>query len=206
MSWFDPLESVSMPIFPLPVSEKLEKTQSIDWMGFPARQLPVLVVLSPLGPLAGKDFVAFAIQDAHADCLRRPFDVRGHDDRPGRVRRFNLFLRQVRRTAIDRPANKLDPERPRLIRERAGRFADGTEPRRSAGDDQSNPTPISRCPAVIGLTFPAAGFRISLSAKLGHERASDGVYSLHPFQLPKQPCKHVRALCCDAGAVTRCAS
>src|SRR6202034_3767708 len=36
--------------------------------------------------------------------------------------------------------------------------------------------------------------------KLAHERAGDRAYSLDPFQLPKQPRKHIRPLCLDAGA------
>ena len=63
-------------------------------------------------------------------------------------------------------------------------------PGRPAGDDQGDPSPVSRRLVAIGLTLPAPRLRISLVAKLIHERACDGAYSLDPFQLPKQPRKH----------------
>jgi hypothetical protein len=161
--------------------------------------------------LSRKDLVTLAIQDAHSNRMRRPLYICGGDDGGGRVRYLNLLLRQIRRTAVDRPANKLNPECPRLFRigacgsverielwqRRARRGVDGYIC--LAGDGQCNSSPIS-CGSVLVLAFPTARFRISLGAKFAHERARDGAYSLNPLQLPKQPCKHVRPLRLDAGA------
>ncbi len=66
--------------------------------------------------------------------------------------------------------------------------------RRPAGDDQGYASPVSRIPVAIGLAFPAPRLSIGLVAKLTHERARGGVDPLDPFQLPKQPRKHVRSL------------
>jgi hypothetical protein len=82
----------------------------------------LLVGQSPLDLLSRKDFVAFAIEDAHSNRLRRPLYIRGGDDCGRRIRHFNLLLSQVRRAPIDRPANKLDPKRPRLLRDDSRRF------------------------------------------------------------------------------------
>ena len=65
---------------------------------------PLLLRQSPLRLLSRKDFVAFTIQDPHANRLRRPFYVGGGNDRGGRVRRFDLFLRQIGRAMIERAA------------------------------------------------------------------------------------------------------
>ena len=73
-------------------------------------------------------------------------------------------------------------------------------PGRPAGDDQGDPSPVSRRLIAIGLTFPAPRLRIGLIAKLIHERARGGAYALNPFQLPKQPRKHIRPLGLDDGA------
>ena len=159
-----------------------------------ARQSSSLGNQSPLSFLSGKNFVALAIKNAHADRLRRPLYVRGGDDCRRRVRHFNLLLRQIRRAAVERSANKLNPERPRLFRDDLRRFAHWTMHARPAGDDQRDPTPVSRRFVPCGLPLPAARLRISLIAKLAHQLASDSAYSLHPFQAPKQPCKHIRAL------------
>ncbi|MFZ0603713.1 MAG: hypothetical protein WAN05_20585 [Roseiarcus sp.] len=85
------------------------------------RQSSSLRNQSPLSLLSGKDFVALAIENAHADRLRRPLYICGGDDCGGRVGDFNLLLRQIRRAAVERSANKLDPERPRLFRYDLGR-------------------------------------------------------------------------------------
>ena len=61
-------------------------------------------------------------------------------------------------------------------------------------DDQRGLPPVPRPFVALGLTLPAARLRISLIAKLAHERARNGVYSRDPFQAPKQPCQHIRAL------------
>ena len=73
-------------------------------------------------------------------------------------------------------------------------------PARPAGDDQGDPSPVSRRAVAIGRAFPTPRFSIGLIAKRTHERARGGVYSFGPFQLPKQPRKHIRPLGLDAGA------
>jgi hypothetical protein len=72
--------------------------------------------LSPPRFLSRKDFVAFAIEDPHADRLGGPLYVRSGDYGRRRIRHFNLLFRQIRRALVDRPANELDPEGPRLFR------------------------------------------------------------------------------------------
>ena len=94
---------------------------------------------SPLSFLSGKDFVALAIENAHADRLRRPLYVRGGDDCRRRVRHFNLFFRQIHWPLIERSANKLNPERPRLFRDDLRRFADWDHARTSGGRRPTRP-------------------------------------------------------------------
>ena len=161
-------------------------------------------VLCPPGFLSGEDFMAFAIKDPHSDRFRRPLYICGGDDRRGRVRHFNSLLRQIGRTAVVRSANKLDPEGPRLFRNDLGRRIRlqrrrdhrlKTEaPRGPAGDDQGYASPVSRRLIAIGVTFPTPRLSIGFVAKLAHERARGGVDPLDPFELPKQPRKHVRSL------------
>ena len=164
-------------------------------------------VLCSLGFLPREDFVAFAIEDADPDRLGRPLDIRRGDDRGGRVRDLNLFLHQIRWAAVGGPANELDPERRLLIRDdprgglnrirlrrRRSRRDDGVNIRRPAGDDQCDAAPVSRGSVASALTLPAARFRIGVIAISAHERPRDGVDPLDPFQLPKQPCKHIRPL------------
>jgi hypothetical protein len=168
----------------------------------PVGRSPWSNVLRPSRFLSRKNFVAFAIEDPQSDCLGRPLYVCGGDDRRGGVSHLDLFLRQIHGAVVDRPANKLDPEYPRLFRHdprrriklRKGRTrrVKRDAPRRPPGDDQGDPSPIARRLVTIGLTFPTPRLRISLVAKLIHERAGGGSYSLNPFQLPKQPRKHVR--------------
>jgi|HubBroStandDraft_4_1064222.scaffolds.fasta_scaffold963962_1 hypothetical protein len=78
-------------------------------------------VLCPPRFLSRKDFVTFAIEDPYSDRLGWPLYICRGDDGGGRVRCLNLFFRQICRPAIDRPANKLDPEYPRLFRKDFGR-------------------------------------------------------------------------------------
>ena len=89
-----------------------------------APQSSLLGNQSPLSLLPGEDLVALAIENAHADGLRRPLYICRGDDCRRRVGDLNLFLRQIHWPLIERSANKLDPERPRLFRDDLRRFAD----------------------------------------------------------------------------------
>ena len=167
-------------------------------------------VLGPSRFLSGKNFVAFTIEDPQSDRLGRPLYVCGGDDGGGSVSHLDLFLRQIHGAVVDRPANKLDPEYSRLfgndfgervrLRKRRARGVKPDTPRRPAGDDQGDPSPVSRRLITIGLTFPSPRLGIGLIAKLIHEGARAGPYALDPFQLPKQPRKHIRPLGLDDGA------
>ena len=181
-----------------------------DWMLLHARSSLSSDVLGPSRFLSRKNFVAFTIEDPQSDRLGRPLYVCGGDDGGGRVSHLDLFLRQIRRAVVGRPANKLDPEYPRLfrndfgrrirLRKRRTRGVKPDTPRRPAGDDQGDPSPVSRRLITIGLTFPSPRLGIGLVAKLIHEGARAGAYALDPFQLPKQPRKHIRPLGLDDGA------
>ena len=181
-----------------------------DWMLLHARSSLSSDVLGPSRFLSRKNFVAFTIEDPQSDRLGRPLYVCGGDDGGGSVSHLDLFLRQIHGAVVDRPANKLDPEYSRLfgndfgervrLRKRRARGVKPDTPRRPAGDDQGDPSPVSRRLITIGLTFPSPRLGIGLIAKLIHEGARAGPYALDPFQLPKQPRKHIRPLGLDDGA------
>jgi hypothetical protein len=166
--------------------------------------------LRPPRFLPSEDFMAFAIEDPDADRLGRPLYVCGGDDGGGSVRHFNLLLRQIGRPAVDRPANKLNPECPLRLRNDLGwrirlgkrrtRSLNMSAPGRPPRDDQGDPSPVSRRLIATGLTFAAPSFRVSLVAKRMHKRARSGAYSLGPLQLPQQPRKHIRPSGLDAEA------
>jgi hypothetical protein len=167
-------------------------------------------VLSPSRFLSRKHFLAFTIEDPQSDRLWRPLYVCGGNDGGGGVSHLDLFLRQIHGAVVDRPANKLDPEYPRLFRNDPGRRIKPRKgrtcgvktdaPGSPARDDQGDPSPVSRRLIATGVTFPTPRLRIGLVAKLIHERSGRGPYSLNPLQLPKQPRKHIRSLGLDDGA------
>jgi hypothetical protein len=179
-----------------------------------SRRRDLTLVLSRPSLLSRKDFPSFAIQDAQSDRLRRPLGVCGGYDCGGRVCRLNLFLGQICWATIVRRANKLDPEYLGPVRgdahrlgacikfqkRRAGCGVEGGAPGSPTGNNRCNASPVSRGSGAIRLSFPSARFPASLDAKLTHEHARRSVYPLNPFQLPEQPCKHVRLPCPDAGA------
>jgi hypothetical protein len=83
-----------------------------------------LLDLRRSGFLAREDFTAVTVEDAQSDRPRRPRGARGGYDRSGAVRRFDVFLGQIRRAVVGRTADKLDPKRLWWLRDDPGRLGD----------------------------------------------------------------------------------
>ena len=78
--------------------------------------------LAAIGLQLLEDFVALAVEDAHADRASRPDCIRRRADRVGRVRRANVGFSDNGRPVIAGDAEELKAELPRSDRENAFQF------------------------------------------------------------------------------------